>query len=49
MGRQKELTSIKQKLGTGSSSFLPQLVVNAPVALPGLTKNLSMYSKASKR
>lgn len=41
------LTSIKQKLGTTSSPSWAQPVVKAPVALPGLMKNLSMYSKHS--
>lgn len=45
----EDLTSIRQKLGdVGSASRLAP-VKKAPVALPGFTKNLSMYSKASKR
>lgn len=42
-----ELTSIKQKLGTISSPSATHPVGIAPVALPGFTKNLSMYSYAS--
>lgn len=41
------LTSIKQKLGTGSSPSDHHPVPNAPVALPGLTKNLPSSSYAS--
>jgi hypothetical protein len=43
------LTSIKQKLGDAGSASKLAPVTNAPVALPGFTKNLSMYSKASNR
>lgn len=43
------LTSIKQKLGVGDSASKLAPGKNAPVALPGLTKNLSMYSNASNR
>jgi hypothetical protein len=42
-----ELTSIRQKLGTISSPSASHPVGMAPVALPGFTKNLSMYSYAS--
>jgi len=48
---QTDLTSTRQKLGTGSSasvSSTPPIII-APVALPGLTKNLSIYSNASNR
>lgn len=41
------LTSIRQKLGVGSSPSGSQPVENAPVALPGLTKNLPSSSYAS--
>lgn len=41
------LTSISTKLGTGSSSSGHHPVVSAPVALPGLTKNLPSISYAS--
>jgi hypothetical protein len=41
------LTSISTKLGVGSSSSVHQPVVIAPVALPGLTKNLPSISYAS--
>ena len=41
------LTSMSTKLGTGSSSSDHHPVVNAPVALPGLTKNLPSISYAS--
>lgn len=40
-------TSIKQKLGVGSSPSGHHPVLNAPVALPGLTKNLPSNSYAS--
>lgn len=42
-----QLTSIRQKLGTASSPSTDHPVEKAPVALPGLTKNLSIYSKHS--
>jgi hypothetical protein len=42
-----ELTSIRQKLGTISSPSATHPVGIAPVALPGFTKNLSIYSYAS--
>lgn len=38
------LTSISTKLGVGSSASGHQPVVMAPVALPGLTKNLPSIS-----
>jgi hypothetical protein len=41
------LTSINTKLGVGSSSSDHHPVVMAPVALPGLTKNLPSISYAS--
>lgn len=41
------LTSINTKLGVGSSSSVHQPVLIAPVALPGLTKNLPSISYAS--
>jgi hypothetical protein len=41
------LTSINTKLGVGSSSSVHHPVVIAPVALPGLTKNLPSISYAS--
>jgi len=40
----KALTSINTKLGVGSSSSDHHPVVIAPVALPGLTKNLPSIS-----
>lgn len=43
----KPLTSIKQKLGTGSSPSAHHPVPIAPVALPGLTKNFPSNSYAS--
>lgn len=39
-----DLTSMRQKLGVGSSSSEGQAVEKAPVALPGLTKNLPSNS-----
>ena len=38
---------MRQKLGIGSSSMLDHEVLNAPVAVPGLTKNLPSSSYAS--
>ena len=43
------LTSIRQKLGVGSSPSGQYPVLRAPVALPGVIKNLPSISKASKR
>lgn len=42
-------TSIKQKLGVGSSPSGQYPVLGAPVALPGFTKNRPSISNASKR
>lgn len=47
MVRIPPLTSMSTKLGTGSSSSDHHPVVIAPVALPGLTKNLPSISYAS--
>jgi hypothetical protein len=44
---ESRLTSINTKLGVGSSSSVHHPVVIAPVALPGLTKNLPSISYAS--
>jgi hypothetical protein len=43
------LTSIKQKLGVGSSPSGQNPALTAPVALPGLMKNRPSASNASKR
>ena len=45
--REHKHTSIRQKLGVGSSPFAHHPVPNAPVALPGLTKNFPSSSYAS--
>lgn len=44
-----QLTSIKQKLGVGSSPSGQKPELMAPVALPGLIKNRPSISNASKR
>lgn len=43
------LTSIKQKLGVGSSPSGQKPELMAPVALPGLIKKRPSISKASNR
>ena len=47
LSRPHLLTSIKQKLGVGSSPSGHPPVLNAPVALPGLMKNFPSSSYAS--